>query len=89
MAAERSSGSVQTLAATGMEAASLDCQQCGAPFTPRRRRRDARFCKPACRARWHAERRAARLVELEHTLARAATLVRELREGRAGQSDTD
>jgi L-aminopeptidase/D-esterase-like protein len=34
----------------------------------------------ACRGHWHGERKAALLVELEQTLTRAASLVRELRE---------
>jgi hypothetical protein len=57
----------------------MTCEQCGTNFEPRRRRRDARFCRSSCRARWHAARRTALFAELEGTLARAAVIVRELR----------
>ena len=58
------------------------CEQCGTDFTPRRRRRDGRFCRPACRARWHQAQCEAVLAELAAVLARAAVLVDALREGR-------
>lgn len=74
-------GSVYTLTRAGLGASPL-AAHCGGAFSPRRRRRDARFCKPTCRAKWHTAQRAAVLVELEDAIARAAVLVRELREGR-------
>ena len=55
------------------------CLQCGERFALRPRGRNAKFCKPACRAKWHAAERARRLAELEQIVARAAVLVRELR----------
>jgi hypothetical protein len=76
---EHSPDSVLTLAGGVLGTTPLVCPHCGSSFIPRRRRRDVRFCRPACRARWHAKRRAAMLAELEQSLDRAAALVRELR----------
>lgn len=58
---------------------SLTCARCGRPFTPRRRRSDARFCNPRCRAAWHAARDAAKLAAIEAAATRTVELVRELR----------
>ena len=40
----------------------ITCLRCGATRTPKRRRKDARFCSPVCCAAWHrAERQRYRL----------------------------
>ncbi len=57
----------------------MTCTQCGTEFTPRRRRRDARFCSGKCRAGWHARRKAAVLDELTDLLGRIGEILRELR----------
>ncbi len=57
------------------------CQQCGTDFTPRRRRKDVRFCSARCRTAWHPAHRRRLLGELAVALDRAAALVSELREG--------
>ena len=77
----RPRGSVATLASGdhGEGPGSLTCAQCGRPFTPRRRRSDARFCNPRCRAAWHAARDAAKLAAIEAAATRTVELVRELR----------
>jgi hypothetical protein len=59
----------------------MTCEQCGSTFEPRRRRKDGRFCRAQCRARWHQARRAAALRELAILLANAARVVAELRKG--------
>jgi hypothetical protein len=61
----------------------MKCAQCGNPFTPRRRRLDSRFCQGRCRAAWHQAKRTALFTELETTIARAAALLQELRDGGA------
>ena len=72
---------VCTRLATDPDNSRRACAHCGAPFSLRpRSRRDARFCQPACRARWHAAKRADLLAELERALTRAVEIVRELRE---------
>jgi hypothetical protein len=56
----------------------MTCAECGTDFEPKRHRRDARFCRPACRTRWHAARRDDALVEIEGMLAAALARVRDL-----------
>lgn len=46
---------------------------------PRRQRKDARFCRPSCRAAWHQAQRTAALDELATIIARATVLVIELK----------
>jgi len=55
------------------------CAHCGVEFTPKRQRRDTRFCRATCRARWHASRRERLLREIGDALAVAASALGELR----------
>jgi endogenous inhibitor of DNA gyrase (YacG/DUF329 family) len=68
-------------AADSVKTLSAECLACGQPVDPRPRGRGRKFCSSQCRARWHAGRREATLIELEATLARAAALVAALRGG--------
>jgi hypothetical protein len=64
------------------EPGAVRCRQCGGDLTRRPRGlRDARFCQPGCRAKWHQAKRTALFAELAAALACAASIVRELREG--------
>jgi endogenous inhibitor of DNA gyrase (YacG/DUF329 family) len=67
-----------TLAMAIPDGRQVICPQCGESFVPRRQRSDQRFCKAKCRTRWHADRRAADLAELNQTMNRALTLVQKL-----------
>lgn len=62
-------------------ASCMICARCETPFEPKARGRGGRFCSARCRARWHAARRTALVMELAQLLERAATLVADLREG--------
>ena len=77
-AAVRSVASVTTLTAATRGSGQLTCEQCGTEFVPRRRKKDNRFCRPACRAAWHGARKAALRAELAKALARANQIVHEL-----------
>ncbi len=76
---DRAGDSVCTLSTAVQAAGPITCSHCGASFTPRRLRKDVRFCQPACRAAWHNARRAALFDELKEALSRAAVIVAALR----------
>ena len=83
-ASDDASRSVCTVAQGLLHATVRTCVQCGQSFVPRRQRRDVKFCRPAHRARWHAERRTHALLELEEIVDRATALIRDLRHSSLG-----
>jgi len=59
----------------------VTCQQCGEEFVVKPRSHGVRFCRAACRARWHVVQRERSLQALTDALATATALVNELRQG--------
>ena len=71
---------VKTSLQAAPEAGPRRCCQCENVLTRRPRgRRDARFCRSGCRAKWHAARRDRLLANLADALTRAEAILRELR----------
>ena len=77
--AEHPPVSVCTLASSLPELGQLRCLHCAALFSPRRRRRDVKFCKPTCRAAWHRTQRERLQADLAGALTRAVAILGELR----------